>query len=124
MKTFFSTIIILFPLFFLKTNPAYPQGFKSISVPSENYVILAGDSGKVFRSFDSGLSWVNIPGPSVNFNSVFSRNFYTYLTAGDSKVYRTFTFANSIIIDIVIPGNYKFNSVYFFSDSIGLICGE
>ncbi len=112
--------LTLFPLF----NSIYCQGFKAVTIPDETHVVAAGDSGKIYLSYDSGLSWNIIPSYIVDFNSISSGTNYTYLTAYDSKVYRVYIQSINPVNVFTISGNYKFNSVCFLSDSTGFICGD
>ena len=105
-------------------NPLHSQGFNAVSIPDETFVIATGDSGKIFKSFDSGLSWQSTNVASVNFNSLSSKGLYSYLTASDSKVYRIYSVFNSPVSIFTISGNHIFNSVHFISDSTGFICGQ
>jgi len=124
MKTHKIFIFFMFPVFIFTGSLLYSQGFNSVSVSQGTNVTAAGDSGKIFRSFDSGISWSSPSAPSVNFNSISSSGQYIYLTASNNKIYRIYSSFNSSVSEFTISGNYIFNSVYFVNDSAGFICGD
>ena len=112
--------LTLFPLF----NSIYCQGFKAVTIPDETHVIAAGDSGKIFWSSDSGISWYSIYTYPVDYNSISTSGNYAYLTASGNKVYRTSSYSAGTISEFTVNGNYILNSVNFVSESLGYICGD
>lgn len=124
MKTNVLFVLILFPLYLALHNPVHSQGFNAVSMSDEFSVIAVGDSGKIFMSFDSGISWKSLSVPPVNFNSISSKSIYSYLTTFENNVYRISSKGVGPVSIFSINGNYHFNSVDFITDSTGFVCGE
>ena len=119
-----SEIIVPFLIIISSVNLLFSQGFNAVSIPSENIVITAGDSGKIYWSFNSGIDWYNADYNNINFNSISSSVNYAYLTASDSKVYKVSSGSVSPVTEYTVTGNNMFNSVHFSGDSTGYICGN
>ncbi|MEO8210025.1 MAG: T9SS type A sorting domain-containing protein [bacterium] len=115
--------LLIFIFIMFKLNPVYSQGFNCITTPDGINIIAAGDSGKIFRSNNSGNNWFSMNIASVNFKSIFSLSDDVWIAGDNSIVYKTHAINSSLNL-YTIPGNHTLNSIFFIDNSFGFVCGN
>lgn len=121
---YFLSLTTAFLFLFSNTN-SFADGFNSIHTPDGNYVIAAGDQGKIFRSVNGGNTWASYnASPTINFKSVFTLGTNVWLSSGDGKVYKSTTTSTILIPYDVGAISTSINSVFFLDADNGFVCGD
>jgi len=118
MKRIFTLLILIFfPSYF------FAQGFNSIHTPDGLNIFAVGNSGKIYRSSNSGNGWFIYNYTSNNLKSVCSFGNNVWFTGDSGKVYKT----NLVLapISVVNLGNSFFiSSIVFINSNTGFISGS
>lgn len=120
------TVLSILGLIFTCLAPNYgllAQGFNSISSSNGTSVIAVGDNGKIYRSVNGGLNWINSTIGSVNLNGVCSVDTSIWIAADNGNIYRKFS-TNSITENYSTGGTENLHSVKFINANTGYACGE
>jgi photosystem II stability/assembly factor-like uncharacterized protein len=100
---------------------AFSQGLNNISSPDGNFVIAAGDAGKIVYSTNSGTRWYISTAVVSDFKSVFSLGNIVWIAGGNGNIY-----SSSVSSINFIPhstGNSgQMNGVCFVNSSTGYTC--
>ncbi|MFZ4591449.1 MAG: YCF48-related protein [Ignavibacteria bacterium] len=89
-----------------------------------------GDGGKVLKTTNGGINWMNIPNPSINGGGILSSIFpvdslYCYVSGGHDVILKTTNGgANWIEISNGNPNGGIFNGVHFLNRDTGWFCGS
>jgi photosystem II stability/assembly factor-like uncharacterized protein len=108
-------LAIVLSLTFFSLN-SFSQGLNSISSTDGNFVIAAGDGGKVIYSTNSGTRWYISTAVVSNFKSVFTHGNTVWIAGGNGNVYSSTT--SSINLIPYSTGNSgQMNGVCFVNSS-------
>lgn len=89
-----------------------------------------GDGGKIIKTTNGGVNWINIPNPSINGGGILSSIFpvdslYCYVAGGHNIILKTTNGGqNWIEISNGIPSSGIFNGVHFIDRNTGWFCGS
>jgi photosystem II stability/assembly factor-like uncharacterized protein len=89
-----------------------------------------GDGGKVLKTTNGGINWINIPNPSINGGGILSSIFpvdslYCYVAGGHDVILKTTNGgANWIEISNGNPNGGIYNGVHFLNRDTGWFCGS
>lgn len=114
-------MLIIFVSFGYKQASA--QGFNSITTPDGVYVIAVGNSGKVFRSSNSGVSWSSYTINSENLHWVASYANDVWIAGSNGNIHKTGK-TNSTVSTVNSGSGSDVNSVTFINSSNGYLCGD
>src|SRR6188508_3183846 len=90
MFKYFSAICTIVLInFFINTGLVLSQGFNSISSPDGVNMVAVGNAGKMYRSGNSGSTWVNFPNGALNQNYLTSLGNDVWIAANSGTVYKT-----------------------------------
>ncbi|MEO8210080.1 MAG: YCF48-related protein, partial [bacterium] len=117
MKFYFTVFILLLFAFDLQS-----QGFNSIHTPDGVNVFAVGDSGKIYRSSNSGNGWYIYSFTSNNLKSVYTIGSDVWFAGDSGKVYKSNLNLNPISV-INVGQNFTIQSIFFVSTSTGYLCG-
>ncbi|MBV6479284.1 MAG: hypothetical protein HGGPFJEG_02055 [Ignavibacteria bacterium] len=123
MKKFLFVFLTLITFCFKDVTLVYSQGFNSIHSPDGINVIAAGNSGKIFRSSNSGNTWASYTIPGVDLKYVTSVENDVWIAGSDGKIYKTQK-VNSTINSYVVNASVSINSVSFINANTGFVCGN
>ena len=111
----------LFLLLFI--NNSYSQGFNSIGSSDGNYLLAAGNQGKIFYTNNGGNSFSSYTINSlINYNSVFATDSTFWITGSDGNLYYTSKSNVSLAQQIITTSSL--NSIFFINSRLGFICGD
>jgi photosystem II stability/assembly factor-like uncharacterized protein len=118
----YSFIIFLSLSFSFSVN-SFSQGLNSISSPDGNFVIAAGEGGKIIYSTNSGIRWLISTAVVSNFKSVSSFGNKIWVSGSNGNIY------NSLISPVnLIPYNTgnsgQMNGVCFANSATGYSCSS
>lgn len=121
-KGFTSAGAVICLLLFLFNSNVYSNGFNSVTSPDGIHVIAAGNSGKIYRSVDGGLSYSQYSAGAENLNCVTSFQNEVWISGSAGNVYRT-TKTLSHITVINTGTSASINSIDFVNGNLGYLCG-
>jgi photosystem II stability/assembly factor-like uncharacterized protein len=106
------------------TSAVSAQGFNSITSPDGTNVIAVGNSGKIYRSANGGVTYTNtILAGSPNLYSVTSLGEDIWIAGQDGNVRKTSVSASSF--NIYNTGtSVNLYSIYFIDANTGYVCGD
>ncbi len=115
--------IVTILIFIVLPNYFFAQGFNSIHTPDGINVFAVGDSGKIYRSTNSGNGWFIYNYTSDNLKSVYSLGNEVWFAGEPGRVYKSNISLNPIIL-INLNQNFTINSIQFISPNLGFLCGD
>lgn len=118
MKKIFTLLFFIF-----LPNYFFAQGFNSVHTPDGVNVFAVGDSGKIYRSPNSGNNWLIYNYTADNLKSVYSLGNDVWFAGESGRVYKSNTSLNSIIL-FNLNQNFTINSIKFITPDLGFLCGE
>jgi photosystem II stability/assembly factor-like uncharacterized protein len=89
-----------------------------------------GDGGKIIKTTNGGINWIDLPNPSINGGGILSSIFpvdslYCYVAGGHNIILKTTNGGLSWIeISNGIPSSGIFNGVHFINRTTGWFCGS
>ena len=123
MKIWFFTFLLTMCFLVMNSNLSHSQGFNSIHSPDGVNVIAVGNSGKIFRSSNSGNSWSGYTLSAVDLKSVTSVENDVWIAGSDGKIYKTQK-VNSPVNSYEVVPSVSINSVSFINSGTGFVCGD
>ena len=123
MKRSLRLIAFTISVFVLAVNFVFADGFNSIHTADGNYVIAAGNDGRIFRSVNGGNTWAAYTESGNVFKSVFVFGNNVWLTTSAGKVYKSST-SSTTLTGYSTGSNVSINSVCFINDLTGFVCGD
>lgn len=123
MKKYIFTLA-LFCLYLnsFSSNEVFAQGFNSITTPDGLNLVAVGNSGKLYRSANSGAAWTSTTTGILNMNSATSYGNDVWIAVNGGKVYKTLKTSSAVTVYLV--GTANFNSIYFIDSNTGFVCGD
>ncbi len=108
---------------FLVTGSLLAQGFNSVTTPDGINIVAVGNSGKMYRSANGGVTYVSstVAG-APNLYSVTSFGNDVWMTGDNGNVLKTLKTSSSITVYNTGDGGV-FNSVFFVNANTGFVCG-
>lgn len=113
------TLVLIFSIF--TSLNSYSQGLSSISSPDGNYVIAAGDAGKVIYSTNSGVRWYISTAVVSNFKSVSSLGNMVWIAGSNGNIYSSLT-SSLNLIPYNTGNSGQMTGVCFVNSSTGYSC--
>ncbi len=100
------------------------QGFNSITTPDGTYIVAVGNSGKLYRSANGGVTYTSstVAG-SPNLYSVTSFGDDVWMTGDNGNIIKTLKTASSNTIYNAGTA-VTFKSVFFINSNTGFVCGS
>ncbi|MGB3018903.1 MAG: hypothetical protein WBC65_13930, partial [Ignavibacteria bacterium] len=123
MKRLFRLFALTFSLTVLVSTSVFADGFNSIHTADGNYVIAAGNDGRIFRSVNGGNTWAAYTEPSVVFKSVFVFGNNVWLSTSAGKIYKSST-SSTTLTPYSTGVSTSLNSLYFVNELTGFVCGD
>jgi photosystem II stability/assembly factor-like uncharacterized protein len=123
MKRLFRLFAITFSLTVLVSASVFADGFNSIHTADGNYVIAAGNDGRIFRSVNGGNTWAAYTEPSVTFKSVFVFGNSVWLSTSNGKIYKSST-STTALTPYSTGVSTSINSICFVNELTGFVCGD
>jgi len=122
-KTIFTAAIFCLLISLSTSGNTFGQGFNSVTTPDGVNLIAVGNNGKVYRSANSGLTWVTTTYGSANLNSVTSYNNDVWIASANGNVYKALkTFSAYTSYNTGSANNLY--GVYFINSNTGFACGD
>ena len=122
-KTIFTAAIFCLLISLSTSGNTFGQGFNSVTTPDGVNLIAVGNNGKVYRSANSGLTWVTTTYGSANLNSVSSYNNDVWIASANGNVYKAQkTFSAYTSYNTGSANNLY--GVYFINSNTGFACGD
>lgn len=113
-------ILILFTLI---SAVLHAQGFNSVHSPDGINVYAVGDSGKIYKSSNSGNNWFSYSYTSNNLKTVHSKGNTVWFAGDSGKVYKADLTMNTITL-LNAGQLFTINSIFFVNNSTGYLCGD
>lgn len=99
------------------------QGFNSITSPDGINIIAVGNSGKMYRSANGGVTYISTTvSGTPNLYSVTSFGNDVWMTGDNGNIIKTLKTASSNTVYNAGDAG-TFNSVYFVNSNTGFVCG-
>lgn len=117
------SFLVLIILTLVVNQSINAQGFNSVTTPDGVNVIAVGNSGKLYRSANSGSSWASYTNGALNMNSVASLGNDVWIAANNGTVYKTQkTFAP--VQTYSVGSSTNLYSITFTDSNTGFACGD
>ncbi len=123
MKKSLGIIASAICMFVLAISSAFADGFNSVHTADGNFVIAAGNDGRIFRTVNGGNTWAAYTEPSTVFKSVYVFGNNVWLTTAAGKVYKSST-GSTTLTGYSTGSSVSINSVCFVNDLTGFVCGD
>lgn len=123
MKKLFNCFFLLTLFILISVNNIFSQGFNSIHTPDGVNIIAVGNAGKIYRSTNSGNSWGSYTLNTDNLKTVYSYGNDVWIGASNGNVYKTAK-TNSPVATYNVGAIFDINSICFYNNSIGFLCGD
>lgn len=121
-----ASIHIFFIFFFLLIGiniRINAQGFNCITSPNGTYLAAAGNNGKLYRSYNGGLNWINSTLSAYNLNGICSIDSIYWIAADNGTVYKKYTISS--VTETYSTGNSEnLYSIKFINANTGFVCGD
>ena len=114
--------IILF-LYIIIPSHLFALGFNCIHSPDGINIFAVGDSGKIYRSSNSGNGWFIYNYTSNNLKSICSYENDVWFAGDYGKIYKTNLVLNPISV-IDLGNSFFINSILFVNSNTGFVCGS
>lgn len=117
MKKIILLLYIIFP------SHLFAIGFNSIHSPDGINIFAVGDSGKIYRSSNSGNGWFIYNYSSNNLKNVCSNGNDVWFAGDFGKIYKTNLVLNPISV-IDLGNSFFITSILFINSNTGFVCGN
>lgn len=107
----------------LTPDSTFAQGFNSVSSSNGVNVTAVGNSGKLYRSVNGGVTWAGYINGTVNMNCVVSFSSDVWIAANHGTVYKTSN-VDSPILTYSIGNTTNLNSIAFVFPNTLYVCGD
>ncbi len=105
------------------TATIFGQGLNSITTPDGVYIIAVGNSGKIYRSTNSGNTWSSYTNSADNLNCVASYQNDVLIAGSNGVVYKTQK-SVSPLTSIALGSSFRINSVCYADNDVAYLCGS
>ncbi|HMS64786.1 MAG TPA: YCF48-related protein [Ignavibacteria bacterium] len=108
---------------FILSGKTMAQGFNSITTPDGVNITAVGNSGKIYRSVNSGTTWTNFINGASNLYCVTSLNNDVWISSANGNILKTQKTASPVITYNTGSTNNLY-SISFIDANTGFVCGD
>ncbi|MEO8666481.1 MAG: YCF48-related protein, partial [Ignavibacteria bacterium] len=124
MKIILSVTVLFFMFsFFTLPDTILAQGFNSITTPDGINLIAVGNSGKIYRSSNGGVTYISFTFGAQNFNYAASLGNDVWFVGQNGNTYKT-SKTNAPINIYNTGSSSNMNSIVFVNANAGFVCGD